>query len=106
MSKVKRLRVFAGPNGSGKSTLFETISSKFYVGDFINSDLIGRKISERGFIDLDRYGLKVTPEDFELFKKEPASITLIQNPSSKGKTIDVNLKILQIIFLESKIKLK
>ena len=92
MSKVKRLRVFAGPNGSGKSTLFETIASKFNVGDFINSDLIEKEISEKGFIDLERYGLKVTTEDFELFKKEPASITLIQKASSKGKSIDVNLK--------------
>ena len=70
MSKIKRLRVFSGPNGSGKSTLFETIASKFYVGDFINSDLIEREITERGFIDLERYGLKVTPKDFELFKND------------------------------------
>lgn len=47
MSKIKRLRVFAGPNGSGKSTLFETISSKFYVGNLMNSDLIEREISKR-----------------------------------------------------------
>ena len=45
MSKIKRLRVFAGPNGSGKSTLFETIANKFYVGDFINSDLIEKEIN-------------------------------------------------------------
>jgi len=92
MSKVKRLRVFAGPNGSGKSTLFETIASKFYVGDFINSDLIEREISEKGFIDLERYGLKVSSEDFDLFKIEPASITLFEKALSKGKTIDVGLK--------------
>lgn len=54
MPKIKRLRVFAGPNGSGKSTLFDQISTKFNVGHFINSDLIEKEISEKGFIHLDR----------------------------------------------------
>ena len=65
MSKIKRLRVFAGPNGSGKSTLFDSISSKFNAGYFINSDLIEKEISSKGFIDLDRYELKLTEKDFE-----------------------------------------
>ena len=65
MSKIKRLRVFAGPNGSGKSTLFETIANKFYVGDFINSDLIEKEIATNGYINLDRYDLKLTEKDFK-----------------------------------------
>ena len=79
MSKIKRLRVFAGPNGSGKSTLFDSISSKFNAGYFINSDLIEKEISSKGFIDLDRYELKLTEKDFEDFKAEPASISLSEN---------------------------
>ena len=79
MSKIKRLRVFAGPNGSGKSTLFDSISSKFNAGYFINSDLIEKEISLKGFIDLDRYELKLTEKYFEDFKTEPASISLFEN---------------------------
>lgn len=92
MSKIKRLRVFAGPNGSGKSTLFETIANKFYVGDFINSDLIEKEIATNGYINLDRYDLKLTEKDFEDFKKEPASISLFEKSNQEGKFIDVQFK--------------
>ncbi|MFV0184857.1 hypothetical protein OBK25_09025 [Empedobacter falsenii] len=86
MSKIKRLRVFAGSNGSGKSTLFETISSKFNAGYFINSDLIEKEISSKGFIDLDRYELKLTEKDFEDFKTETASISLFEKAKLEGKS--------------------
>lgn len=92
MSKIKRLRVFAGPNGSGKSTLFDTISSKFNAGYFINSDLIEKEISSKGFIDLDRYELKLTEKDFEEFKTETASISLFDKAKLEGKSIDVIFK--------------
>ena len=92
MSKIKRLRVFAGPNGSGKSTLFDSISSKFNAGYFINSDLIETEISSKGFIDLDRYELKLTEKDFEDFKAEPASISLFKNANNEGKAIDVQFR--------------
>lgn len=92
MSKIKRLRVFAGPNGSGKSTLFETIANKFYVGDFINSDLIEKEIATKGYINLDRYDLKLTEQDFENFKKEPASVSLFEKANKEGKSIDVQFK--------------
>lgn len=91
MSKIKRLRVFAGPNGSGKSTLFEQISTNFSVGHFINSDLIEKEISEKGFIHLDRYNIKVSTQDFENFKKEAACISLLAKAISEGKTIDIDL---------------
>lgn len=92
MPKIKRLRVFAGPNGSGKSTLFDTISTKFNAGYFINSDLIEKEISLKGFIDLDRYEIKLSEQDFEDFKSEPASISLFQKAQSEDKSIDVIFK--------------
>lgn len=92
MSKIKRLRIFAGPNGSGKSTLFETIASKFQVGDFINSDLIEKEISTKGYINLDRYELKLTEQDFENFKAEPSSVSLFAKAKKEKKQIDVRFK--------------
>lgn len=92
MSKIKRLRIFAGPNGSGKSTLFETIASKFYVGDFINSDLIEKEILTKGFINLDQYDLKLSEQDFENFKNEPSSISLLAKAKNEGKIIDITFK--------------
>lgn len=92
MSKIKRLRVFAGPNGSGKSTLFDTISSKFNTGFFINSDLIENEISSKGFINLDKYELKLTEKDFEDFKAEPTSVSLFQKAENEGKSINILFK--------------
>lgn len=57
MSKIKRLRIFAGPNGSGKSTLFDSFKTNHNSGIFINSDLVEKEISEKGFIDLKSFGL-------------------------------------------------
>jgi predicted ABC-type ATPase len=92
MPKIKRLRVFAGPNGSGKSTLFDTIASKFYVGDFINSDLIENEIATKGFINLDRFGLVLSAEDLENFKKDEAIVSLLEKAHKQNKEIDVILK--------------
>jgi len=65
MAKIKRLRFFAGPNGSGKSTLFEVIAAQFSTGLFINSDEIESSISQKGFINLSAFGLKLTQADLE-----------------------------------------
>ena len=78
MSKVKRLRIFAGPNGSGKSTLFESFQRNFYAGIFINSDLIEKEIHEKGFIDLQPYGLNIEQKDLDRFFQTPNAKTLIE----------------------------
>lgn len=55
MSKVKRLRIFAGPKESGKSTLYEAFCENYNAGYFVNSDIIEKEITEKGFIDLARF---------------------------------------------------
>ena len=70
MSKTKRLRIFSGPNGSGKSTLFTDIANQFKAGHFINSDEIEKEIRSLGYINLEKFGLKLTQNHFEKFLKE------------------------------------
>ena len=57
MPSNKKIRVFAGPNGSGKSTLFNEFSKNYNTGFFINADLLEKKLSETGLIDLQEIGL-------------------------------------------------
>lgn len=84
MSGTKRLRVFGGPNGSGKSTLFSSIAEQFNVGYFVNSDEVEKEISSQGFINIDKYGLNLTQEDLDNFKKEPNTVTLIKKAEKEG----------------------
>lgn len=62
-----RIRMFAGPNGSGKSELIrEIIERQIPLGPVINADLIAKNIHEKGFLDLEEYGLKnITQSDWE-----------------------------------------
>ena len=56
--------MFTGPNGSGKSTIKETISSDLpdLFETYVNPDEIEKEIRERNFLDLRRYGIKVSKE--------------------------------------------
>lgn len=92
MPSPKKIRVFAGPNGSGKSTLFTTIADKFKVGYFVNSDEIEREIASKGFVNLENYGLQLTEEDLELFKKEDDAVSLIKKAEKEGHIIDVEIR--------------
>ena len=54
-----RLRMFAGPNGSGKSTL-KSVLPKVLLGIYLNPDEIEQEIRQRGFLDINQYGVKTT----------------------------------------------
>jgi len=59
---TKRLRMFAGPNGSGKSTIFNTISSQFDLGIYLNADEIEKQLQCTKLINLNDYGLPALSE--------------------------------------------
>jgi Uncharacterized protein conserved in bacteria len=92
MPKAKRLRVFAGPNGSGKSTLYKQISSQFNTGYFVNSDEIEQDISKAGFINLNRFGLKLTQEDLDQFLGRGQSISLLRKAEESGHPISIAVR--------------
>lgn len=92
MPKIKRLRIFAGPNGSGKSTLFESFQRNFNPRIFINSDIIEKEIFEKGFLDLQQYGLSLTQNDLMLFLQSTNAKTLLQKSEEKGHKIDIEIK--------------
>lgn len=92
MSKIKRLRIFAGPNGSGKSTLFEIFQRNFNPGIFINSDVIEKEILEKGFLDLQPFGLQLQQEDLLLFLQKPDTRSLIEKAERAGHRIEVEIK--------------
>lgn len=92
MSKVKRLRVLSGPNGSGKSTLFDSFQRNYYPGIFINSDLIEKEILEKGFLDLQPYGLNLDQKDLESFFQTPNAKTLLEKSAEIGHKIDIEIK--------------
>lgn len=92
MSKTKRLRVFAGPNGSGKSYLFDIFKENFNPGLFVNSDLIEKEISERGFINLDKYNLNLTEDDLQQFCESSTGKSLLEKAESLNHPIDIYIK--------------
>lgn len=49
--------MFAGPNGSGKSTIFDTISTQFDLGIYLNADEIEKQLQESKFLNINDYGL-------------------------------------------------
>ena len=59
---IPRLRMFAGPNGSGKSTIKSVIRPEL-LGIYINPDEIEKEIFQRGFLDLNAYGVKTTEQE-------------------------------------------
>lgn len=92
MSSAKRLRVFGGPNGSGKSTLFSSISDQFNIGHFVNSDEVEKEIASKGYINIEQFNLNLTQEDLDVFKLEPAAITLIAKAKKEGHDIDIEIR--------------
>ncbi|MBV6880444.1 zeta toxin family protein [Epilithonimonas ginsengisoli] len=92
MPKVKRLRIFAGPNGSGKSTLFETFQRNFDPGIFINSDAIEKEILEKGFLDLQPFGLQLKQDDLNSFFQSANAKTLLQKSLDTGHKIDIEIR--------------
>lgn len=92
MPKIKRLRMFAGPNGSGKSTLFESFRENFNPGYFINSDLIEKEISERGYINLEQYDLSLSQKDWDIFCKEKNAQSLFKKAQKDGYKISIAIK--------------
>ncbi|MCF8243605.1 MAG: zeta toxin family protein [Saprospiraceae bacterium] len=66
----KRMRVFAGPNGSGKSAVYNLIQRQFRIGYYINADEIQDKLSVKGFLNLDDYGLQLPQLRFEKYLTE------------------------------------
>ncbi|HBR11253.1 MAG TPA: hypothetical protein DD740_03385 [Chryseobacterium sp.] len=92
MPKVKRLRIFAGPNGSGKSTLFETFQRNFDPGIFINSDAIEKEILEKGFRDLQPFGLQLQQDDLDRFFQSTNTKTLLQKSLDTGHKIDIEIR--------------
>lgn len=92
MPEVKRLRIFAGPNGSGKSTLFDSFKKKYYPGKFINSDLIEKEISEKGFIDLKDYCLELNQQDLLNYFQQLSAISLIEKSKEIGHEINIEIK--------------
>ncbi|WP_326985000.1 zeta toxin family protein [Chryseobacterium sp. MYb264] len=93
MSKVKKLRIFAGPNGSGKSTLFYTFQQRNYrYGIFINSDVIEKEILEKGFLDLQPYGLDLSQEDLLRFCESPNAKTLLKKSEQEDHSINIEIR--------------
>ncbi len=92
MPRAKRLRVFAGPNGSGKSTLYKQISSQFNTGYFVNSDEIEQDISKAGFVNLNRFGLKLTQEDLDRFLGRDQSMSLLRKAEESGHPVSIAIR--------------
>lgn len=92
MAFIKRLRVFAGPNGSGKSTLFNTIKDQFNTGCFLNSDEIEKEISNKGFVNIEEFGLQLNQDDLDEFKTNANAISLIKKAELEGHRIDIEIR--------------
>lgn len=93
MSEVKkRLRIFAGPNGSGKSTLFNQFSKNYKTGYFINADLIEEHLKQKGFIDLEEYGISASQVNFDSFMMQKNAKSLLQKAKQSRHEISLFLK--------------
>lgn len=72
--------------------MFETFQRNFYPGIFINSDAIEKEILEKGFLDLQPYGLTLTQDDLNTFLKSANAKTLLQKSLETGHKIDIEIK--------------
>lgn len=61
-TSVPRLRMFAGPNGSGKSTIKGVLPSEL-LGVYINPDEIEADIRQRGFLNVQAFGVETLPDE-------------------------------------------
>jgi predicted ABC-type ATPase len=101
MQNNKKIRIFAGPNGSGKSTLFDEFSKNYKTGYFINADLLEKKLSTLGLIDLEEIGLFATQNDLDRFKNLETSISIFKKAKQSGRQIDI---FIQDNFIVDKLK--
>jgi predicted ABC-type ATPase len=88
----KKIRIFAGPNGSGKSTLFHEFSKIYNTGFFINADILEKRLSESGLIDLKELGLEATQGDLEDFMMLESAQSLFNKANEARHLIDVVVK--------------
>jgi predicted ABC-type ATPase len=63
---MPRLRMFAGPNGSGKSTI-KSVLPESLLGVYLNPDDIQKEIENRGFLNVQDYGVETTREEILSF---------------------------------------
>jgi len=63
---LPRLRMFAGPNGSGKSTI-KSVVPRSLLGVYLNPDEMQKDIEQRGFLDVQDYGVETNSEDILRF---------------------------------------
>ena len=96
----QRLRIFAGPNGSGKTTLFEALAENYDTGIFLNADYIEVELSTKGFIDLNRYGLSLTNDDFQNFLQTDRVKSLVTKSVADHHPIDITIKENVIVDIE------
>ncbi|WPO81676.1 hypothetical protein SD427_12970 [Chryseobacterium sp. JJR-5R] len=78
--------------GSGKSTLFDSFKVNHNSGIFINSDLVEKEISEKGFIDLKSFCLELTQNDLLLFFENTDTRSLLKKSEQSGLKIDIEIK--------------
>lgn len=78
---VARLRMFAGPNGSGKSTIKSVLSPEL-LGVYLNPDEIEEGIRQRGFLDVQTFGVKTLSEEILSFF---ANSTLLCKAGMEGE---------------------
>lgn len=98
---IPRLRVFAGPNGSGKSTLFEAFAVQYDAGVFLNSDVIEKELSTKGFIDLHDFKLTLSQSDLDIFLQSSRAKSLVQKAIASKYEISFSLKE-NIVFCKTK----
>jgi len=94
--KKKRLRVFSGPNGSGKSTLFQSFSTKFDVGIFVNADSIEKQLREQSFVNLDDFGVSVEQADLDSFFENERAKSLLEKSKVSSSAIHLKNNILVV----------
>ncbi len=83
------MRIFAGPNGSGKSTIIYDIKKNYYSGFYLNADEIQKACSEKGFINLGDYQLKISTAVFEQYLSESS---LREKSEKDGYHVDLKLQ--------------
>lgn len=92
MQKIKRLRVFAGPNGSGKTTLYESFSTRYDAGFFVNADHLEKQLKEVRLIDLSYFDVVATQEDLNSFKDSVEGQSLLNKAKDEGLIIDLSIR--------------
>lgn len=85
MQSFKRLRVFSGPNGSGKSTIYKEAKKHFKSIPFINADEIEQFLHKDGFVDLNKFSIRVNKRTFINFLNVSSAKSIIKKAYEEGK---------------------